>query len=69
MDDEDELVAIERIGIFNPEGREDVEDIKSAARRFIKEISRHCPDGRRKSKALTDVETAAMYAVKSLFEG
>ena len=69
MENEHEQLANERIGYFNNEGREDVEAIKASARYLVATISEKCPDGRRKAKALTDIETAAMYAVKSLFEG
>lgn len=61
--------AESRIGSFNPSDDEGVFAIKHAAKAFIATIDAHCPNGRRKSKAMTDVETAAMYAVKSIFQG
>jgi len=68
MSDKNEL-NYEFIGNFNPEGREDVEHIKGLAKDLAEAIVLLCPAGRRKSLALTNLETSAMYAVKSLFEG
>jgi hypothetical protein len=61
--------GVELIGKFNNESKSSVDDIKSLAADLINLIDDRCPNGRRKSKAFTDIETAAMYAVKSLFEG
>jgi len=57
------------IGEFNPDDRKDVLYLKWAAGQFIQEVHRNCPEGRRRSLAVTHIETAAMFAVKSLFDG
>ena len=69
MEDVHQILANEIIGNYNSNDRDDVNAIKTAAKKLIEKISEHCPDGRRKSKAMTEIETAAMFAVKSLFEG
>jgi len=67
--DKHQQQAEDRIGSYNSNDRKDVGEIKNCAKNLIETISKHCPDGRRKSHAMTEVESAAMYAVKSLFEG
>lgn len=69
MPSDSSAFSLERIGTFNADGRKDVEEIKSKAREFIDLVYKHCPEGRRKSFSLTQIETAQMYAVKSLFNG
>lgn len=59
----------EIIGMFNSTGDVDVEQIKLSARTLVDHIDKVCPNGRRKQHAITCIESAAMYAVKSLFEG
>lgn len=59
--------GLELIGSFNSEGRGDVDEIKELSSKLIDLIDQACPDGRRKSIALTNIETAQMFAVKSLF--
>ena len=66
---EKEMTGVDYIGKFNPDGRDDVEIIKQSAVRFINEIIKYSPSGRRRAIAITHVEEAAMMAVKSLFEG
>lgn len=56
------------IDIFNT-GNSSVFEIKEATRNLIDTIDKLVPNGRRKSKAITDIETAQMYAVKALFNG
>ena len=53
---------------FNPSGDKRVDEIKYAIVQMEAAIELNCPDGRRKALALTHLETAAMYAVKSVFE-
>jgi hypothetical protein len=67
MKDENEVVADKRIGNHNPSDHPAVAEIKSRAKSLIVTILELCPPGRRRSKALTDIEGAAMFAVKSLF--
>lgn len=50
---------------FNPSGSEDVAAIKQAAIDFEMIIRKHCKPGRRQSVALTQLETASMWAVKA----
>ena len=64
----DSKMAEDIIGNFNNHDRGDVKVIKNSAKDLIRAIEALCPDGRRKSIAITNVETATMYAVKSLFE-
>ena len=69
MKEDYEQIAEDIIGSFNTNDREDVSEIKDAAKQMIAVVVRNCPEGRRRSKAVTEIETAAMYAVKSLFAG
>ncbi len=55
------------IGDFNPEGREDVEELKKMATEFIDMIQLYGYDKRRNAIAITHIEEAAMMAVKSIF--
>ena len=57
------------IGSFNPSDNQKVADIKADAKNLIDVIQTHCPYGRRSSAACTQIEQAAMIAVKSLFAG
>jgi hypothetical protein len=52
---------------FNPSGSNAVDTIKSAADIMAKVIAQACPAGPLKDKALIDVQSASMFAVKSLF--
>lgn len=53
---------------FNPSGKESVDKIKAAVLELEQVITAECPAGRRKAMALTELETASMWAVKSVFE-
>ena len=53
---------------FNPSGDKRVDQIKKAYAMLEEVVEANCPGGRRKSLALTNLETSAMYAVKSVFE-
>ena len=56
------------IGTFNPNDREDVAAVKAAATVLIDTIQGlENGDGRRKAHACTQVEAAAMFAVKSIY--
>ena len=66
---EAEKYAEDLIGSFNAADRQDVADIKRAAKNLVIQVYSNTPKGRRQSIAMTSIETAAMYAVKSLFEG
>ena len=46
-----------------------VKNIREAVRTLEVVINANCPGGRRKAIALTHLETAAMYAVKSATQG
>jgi len=52
---------------FNPSGSKAVEVIKSAAEVMAEVISQACPEGPLKDKAILDVQSASIFAVKSLF--
>jgi len=52
---------------FNPSGSDKVAAIKGAADALAELINEHCPDGPLKDKAIIDVQSASMFAVKSLF--
>ena len=67
--EDNETVAENLIGDFNPNERKDVASIKQAAKDFVMAIERQCPDPRRKAIAFTHIEEAAMMAVKGLFSG
>ena len=53
---------------FNPSNSEMVSEIKSAANEFGRVVNK-LPPSRRRSIALTHIETASMFAVKSIFYG
>ena len=52
---------------FNPSGSVAVEHIKEVAEELAIAIDDRCPDGPLKDKAILDVQSASMFAVKSLF--
>lgn len=52
---------------FNPSGSEAVDAIKQAAEQLAMSINVICPEGPLKDKAIIDVQSASMFAVKSLF--
>lgn len=54
---------------FNPAQDHAVAEIKQMANEMQKLIEDNCPAGRRRSIAITHLETAAMYAVKSRIVG
>ena len=55
------------VGIsFNPGGSEDVNTLKRMAADFIDYVREHGKDGRCTSLAVTKIESAAMWAVKSV---
>jgi hypothetical protein len=55
------------IGTFNNEDRDDVAEIKRCAAQLIDHINNFGANKRRASIACTHVETAVMFAVKSIF--
>jgi len=59
--------GIEVIGEFHPSGKSEVEEIKKLSSELIDLIDSIEGDPRRKSIAITNIETAAMFAVKSIF--
>ena len=52
---------------FNPSKDTRVDDIKSASESLATAINECCPAGPLKDKAILDVQSASMFAVKSLF--
>ena len=54
---------------FNPSGSREVDAIKKAALVFEKVVRDNTDPGRRTSIAITHLETAVMYAVKSAVVG
>lgn len=52
---------------FNPSENPVVDGIKSRVEELAKYINENVPAGRRRSIALTNLETASMYAVKANF--
>jgi len=52
---------------FNPSGSDKVDAIKEAAEQLAKIIEELCPEGPLKDKAILDVQSASMFAVKALF--
>ena len=52
---------------FNPSGSAKVAALKDAAEALAEAIEKLCPDGALKDKAIIDVQSASMFAVKSLF--
>ena len=57
----------EIIGTFNNEGKQPVDEIKIMAAAFIDMVHAHGQNGRHNAIATTHIETAAMFAVKSIF--
>ena len=53
---------------FNPTQNAQVATLKAGFIELEESIKANCPKGRRQSVALTHLETAAMFAVKSVFE-
>jgi len=53
---------------FNPSGRAEIDAIKSLGREMQETIEANAPAGRRRSIALTHLETALMFAVKAVVE-
>ena len=53
---------------FNPSKDIRVDIIKESAELLAGSINIHCPDGPLKDKAILDVQSASMFAVKSLFQ-
>lgn len=51
---------------FNPSNNELVDELKGAANAFA-EVVNKLPPSRRRSVALTHIETASMFAVKAVF--
>lgn len=51
---------------FNPSNNEMVDEIKDAANAFAEVVNKLHPS-RRRSIAITHIETASMFAVKSVF--
>ena len=54
---------------FNPSGNPAIDNIKRAALEFEKVITENTPASRRQSVALTNLETASMWAVKAAARG
>lgn len=54
---------------FNPSGSSNIDAIKRAANEFAAVIEANTPPGRRRSVALTHLETASMFAVKAAAVG
>ena len=52
---------------FNPSKDERVDNLKSAAEELACLVADICPEGSLRDKALIDVQSASMFAVKSLF--
>ena len=68
MKNEHEKLADQTIGDREVLSNDDVTALKNAAREYVEVVSKICPEGRRKSLAITHVETSSMFAVKSLFD-
>ena len=51
---------------FNPSNNELVDELKAAANAYAEVVSK-LPASRRRSIALTHIETASMFAVKAVF--
>ena len=51
---------------FNPSNNEMVDELKAAANAYA-EVVNKLPPSRRRSIALTHIETASMFAVKAVF--
>lgn len=54
---------------FNPGGSEHVTTLKRMAAEMIDYVRKHGKDGRCTAIATTDIESAAMWAVKSVTKG
>ena len=52
---------------FNPSNNEIVDGIKERAEALAEYITENLPESRRREKAITDVESASMFAVKAVF--
>jgi hypothetical protein len=52
---------------FNPSKDIRVDDLKAAAEEFAARVAEICPSGALKDKAIIDIQSASMFAVKSLF--
>ena len=52
---------------FNPSGSDAVRQLKEAAEQLASIIQEVTPEGALKDKAIIDVQSASMFAVKSLF--
>ena len=57
----------EIIGDFNNESRDDIADIKQRAAELVDLINTHGNNMRHNAIAINHLETAAMFAVKSVF--
>ena len=57
------------IGDFNPSDDDFVSEVKEQAKKLIRIINNEISDGRRKTQAITNIETACMLAVKQKFQG
>jgi hypothetical protein len=53
---------------FNPSGSLPIARIKDAAKALNEAILEECPAGTLKAKSILDVQSATMFAVKSLFK-
>lgn len=53
---------------FNPSGNPSIEIVKTDGLDLEETFLKHCPEGRHRSIALTHLETALMFAVKSIAE-
>ncbi len=54
---------------FNPSSDPGIDAIKAKALELEEVILQHAPDCRRRSVALTNLETASMWAVKAAIKG
>ena len=55
---------------INPDfnsGRQNVRELKEAAKAFAEQIEWHCPSSPQKERALMDLQSAQMFAVSSMF--
>lgn len=55
--------------MFNPSGDSGIDQIKKHGLLLQSVIETYCPEGRRRSIALTELETCLMFAVKSCIAG
>ncbi len=63
----EEEVSEQIIGSYNPSDSVTVSAIKRKSKALIDVITDSCPKGRRTETAVTQIEIAAMLAVKSIF--